>query len=48
MDESDPDLVVLRLPGGSEVAVFSALGVDPGSFIRLRREAPSGEVCGRN
>jgi hypothetical protein len=26
LDESDPDIVVLRRPDGTKVAVFSALG----------------------
>ncbi len=33
-DESEPDVAVLRRPGGTEVAVFSATGADPREIER--------------
>ena len=34
LDETDPDEVVLRREGGSEVAVFGATGADPKEIER--------------
>jgi hypothetical protein len=35
LDETDPDVVVLRRPNGSEVAAYGAAGADPKEIERM-------------
>ena len=42
LDESDPDIVVLRRPDSTTAAVFSALGATPESIQQAAREDHGG------
>ena len=42
LDESDPDVVALRRPDGTTVAVFSAFGATPESIQQAAWENPGG------
>ena len=42
LDESDPDVVILRRPDGTTVAVFSASGATPESIQQAAWEGHGG------